>query len=219
MTTEHNKPTLELINNVNGPSDPPIQKPSKFSLERFKSTRAATIAGVEKQLTGLPVMRIGEANDFVRLHPTKWTGELCFVKVPIKGAPKDQVHLIAEDVAMLYLPSKQIMRHRLALATKPFDIFFLCIVPSQNLDNTYNASNLQGCETAKDCWVMVSSRRDEGVDGYAINKAPDQDSFPDPQWPTQSMDEILEVAFNGGRIIDTPDHPGLCRKRGIKPPE
>jgi hypothetical protein len=218
MTKSDPKPTLELINN-DGPGDPPIKKPSKFSLDRFKSTRAATIARVEKQLTGLPVMRISEADDFVRLHPTKWTGELCFVKVPIKGAPKDTVHLIVEEVAMMYLPSKQIIRHRLALATKPFDIFFLCIVPSQNLDNTFNANNLEGCEMAKDYWVVVTSRRNEGVDGYKLDKAPDQDLFPDPQWPTQSMEEILEATFNGGRIIETPDHPGLCRKRGIKPPQ
>ena len=50
---------------------------------------------------------------------------------------------------MRYLPSGEILRFRLALATKPHDVFFLCHVPTRNLDNTWNESNLQACEQAK----------------------------------------------------------------------
>ena len=72
----------------------------------------------------------------MRLHPdeeTYWSHELCFVNVPIKGQKRDTLHLIDEDLAMRYLPSGKIQRFRLALATKPFDVFFLCHVPSRNL--------------------------------------------------------------------------------------
>ncbi len=50
--------------------------------------------------------------------------------VPIKGHEEDTIHLIDEDLAMDYLPSGKIKRFRLALATKPFDMFFLLEVPS-----------------------------------------------------------------------------------------
>ena len=40
-------------------------------LNRFQSKRPATIAGVETLLTALPVLRIADANDFVRLHPSE----------------------------------------------------------------------------------------------------------------------------------------------------
>src|SRR5262245_17707997 len=108
----------------------PVQVPKpkeKPSLDKFKSKSAATISGVETLLTGLPHHTISEAFDFVRLHDdeaTYWSPELCFVNVPIVGQNTDTLHLIAEDIAMQYLPSSRIQRFRLALATKPHDSFF-----------------------------------------------------------------------------------------------
>ena len=113
----------------------PITKPdAAFSLDKFKSKHAAAVANVETLQTGLPHHNIAQAKDFVRLHPneeTYWSSELCFVNVPIKGQKRDTLHLIDEDLAMRYLPSGRILRFRLALATKPYDVFFLCHVPTQ----------------------------------------------------------------------------------------
>ena len=47
-----------------------IVKPESF-LEKFRSKRPPTIAGVETLLTALPLLRIADANDFVRLHPSE----------------------------------------------------------------------------------------------------------------------------------------------------
>lgn len=195
--------------------DPPIEKPEKFSLSKFKSSRSATIANVTTLQSALPIHSLSQAKDFCRLHPTEWTDELCFVSVPIKGAPKDTKHLILEDLAVQFLPAAQIIRHRLALATKPLDRFFLCEVPSLNLDNSWVASNLQACENAKSQWTQAVSRKDEGVDSYLIKMADDQDAFPDPIWPSQSIDELIAITFHG-RMIEDANHPGLLRLRGRK---
>ena len=150
-----------------------IVKPSGF-LEKFRSKRSPTIAGVETLLTALPILRIADANDFVRLHPSEdyWSPELCFVSVPIHGEKRDQLHLIDEELAMQHLSAKKIQRQRLALASKPHDSFFFCIIPSQNLDNSWNATALQACEMAKNLWVQVSSRKAEGVDSYKTDLSP-----------------------------------------------
>jgi hypothetical protein len=148
-------------------AETPIQKPGKFDLNKFKSKRGATIANVETLQGALPHCSIAEANDFVRLHPDEenyWSAELCFVKVPIPGTKRDMLHLIDEDIAIKYLSSKKILRFSLALASKPHDVFFLCQVPTQNLDNSWNASNLQACEISKTAWVQVTSRKAEGVE-------------------------------------------------------
>src|SRR6476646_1441317 len=116
-----------------------IVKP-KFS-DKFKSKNAPIISGVETLLTALPILKIGDVNDWTRLHPSEdecWSCELCFVSVPIKGTKRDMLHVIDDDLAVQYLPSKKIKRHRLALACKPNNVFFFCIVPSQNLDNSCN---------------------------------------------------------------------------------
>ena len=60
---------------------------------------------------------------------------------------------------------------------------FFCIVPSQNLDNAWNADALKACYQAQTHWVQAMSRRSENVDGYEIKFAQDQDAFPEPKWP------------------------------------
>jgi hypothetical protein len=158
-----------------------IPKPEEFSLDKFKSKRAAAAASVETLQTALPHHTISEAKDFVRLHPDEdryWSPELCFVSVPIKGQKRDTLHLIEEELAMRHLPSARILRFRLALACKPFDAFFLCHVPSKNLDNPWNQTNSQGCEQAKTLWTLVTSRKEEGVEAYKIDTARNPKAFP-----------------------------------------
>jgi len=196
-----------------------IAKPStSFDLDRFKSKRASALANVQTLLPGLPHHSIAAAKDFVRLHPSEdqyWSSELCFVNVPIQGQKKDLQHMIEEDLAMQYLPSARILRHRLALATKPYNKFFLCHVPSQNLDNIWNETNLRACEAAKKFWAQATSRSEEAAEGYVTTFARDADAFPEPEWPTQSLSELIGTAFCG-RLITEADHPALLRLIGAQ---
>jgi hypothetical protein len=194
-----------------------VPKPSGFDLNKFKSQRADAIANVDTLQTGLPVSTVSQAKDFVQLHPDEdyWSPEMCFVMVPIKGSKRDSLHLIKEDLAMRFLPSGKILRFRLALATKPHDVFFLCRVPTRNLDNPWNRDNVLGCEQAKTLWTQATSRGEEGVDGYLLQVARNPDAFPKPKWPDQSLSDLIDRAFSG-RMIDTEDHPALLRLIGAK---
>ena len=195
-----------------------IAKPSTFDLNKFVSKSAAAVAGVETLQTALPHHNIAQAKDFVRLHSneeTNWSPELCFANVPIKGQKRDMLHLIDEGLATRYLPSTRILRFRLAVASKPGDVFFLCHVPTRNLDNPWNASNLEACQRAKTHWTQATSRKEEGIDGYKIDFAKDVDAFSEPRWPTQSLVDLIAKTF-AGRMIDAADHPGLLRLIGAK---
>jgi len=140
---------------------------------------------------------------------------LCFVNVPIKGQKRDTLHLIEEQLAMRFLPSAKIIRFRLALASKPHDVFFLCHIPSQNLDNNWNVSNLQACEQAKQLWTQATSRKEEGIEAYKIDSSLHPDAFPDPKWPAQSLNEVIMRTFTG-RTIEDDKHPGLARLIGAR---
>ena len=73
--TEMPKPELKIV------------KPS-FS-EKFKSKNAPTISGVQTLLTALPIIKIGDVNDWTRLHPVR--GRLLVARVVLRlGA--DQRH-------------------------------------------------------------------------------------------------------------------------------
>ena len=213
MTDEAIKPKLEIV------PDLPIKKPGKFSASKFKSTLADGVADVKALVLGLRHHKISDAGDYVRLHPNEgeyWSDELCFVQVPIKGQKnRTELHLIFEDVAKRYLKDREILRFRLALATKPYDEFFLCYVPSRNTDNSWNQSNLDCCLKAGEGWFKVVSLKSEGHDKYQSKPAEDQDAFPEPDWPRQTLDELIEAAFTG-KMIETDDHPALLRLRGRK---
>jgi hypothetical protein len=210
----------EPMPEIDTPDEPvSIPTPGEFNLSKFKSSRAAAVAGVETMQTGLPIHSISQAKDFVRLHPDEekyWSDELCFVNVPIKGQKRDTLHLIDEALAMRYLPSAKILRFRLALASKPHDLFFLCQVPSQNLDNNWNSSNLQACEQAKRLWTQATSRKEEGVEAYKIDTSLHADAFPPPKWPTQTLDELIARTFAPDRMIENVSHAGLSRLRGAR---
>jgi hypothetical protein len=176
-------------------------------------------AGVETLQMALPHHKIADAKDFVRLHlneETHWTEELCFVNVPIKGQKRDLLHLIDEDLVPPPMAA-QVQRFSLALAAKPFDVFFLCYIPTQNLDNSWNESAGRGCELAKTTWMKVTSPgKDDGGDSYVLTKADDHDAFPDPKWPQQSIYALIGATFGQDRTIDRENHPALLRLRGKK---
>jgi hypothetical protein len=216
------KPLTEIKpEDLTEPADAPVSiaKPGAFDLDKFKSKQAAAIANVETLLSALPVHKLSEAKDFVRLHPneTYWSPELCFVNVPIKGQKRDTLHLIEEALALRFLEGGDVLRFRLALATKPHDAFFLCTIPTRNEDNPWNQSNLNACEQAKTRWTRATSRKEEGMETYKITSAKDPQAFPEPNWPTVPLGELIEKTF-AGRMIEDENHPALLRKIGAKLP-
>jgi hypothetical protein len=206
---------LDSIDSGEGATSIP-KPPKKFSLDKFKSTQAPTISNVDTLPHALPIHSIAQAKDFVRLHHLNeyWSTELCFVSVPVVGVKGGQLHLIDESIGMRYC-AKKLLRFRLALGSKPFDVFFLCIVPSTNLLNSWNESAVQACMQARVRWVQADSRKDEGHEHYKISYAHDEDAFPNPRWPRQSLEEIIGTTFEG-RNIETDTHPALLRLIGKK---
>ncbi len=198
-----------------------IEKPKVGFLDKFKSKKKPEIAGVQAGLSPLPIKRIADVGDWAWLFPDEdigWTPELCFVDVPIIGEKFPILHTIDEDLAVQHLSAKQIKRHRLALATMPGNKFFFCIVPSQNLENSWNKSAIEICQRAKTEWMQALSRKAEGVDNYQPKATTDPDPFPEIKWPIttlEGLEGLLAVTFKG-LSIETDDHPGLLRLIGKK---
>jgi hypothetical protein len=74
-----------------------------------------------------------------------------------------------------------------------------------------------GLPNGQDTVVQATSRKEEGIEGYKIDRARDADAFSEPKWPTQTLDELIEKTFVG-RLIDCDDHPALLRLIGAKQP-
>ena len=68
---------------------------------------------------------------------------------------------------------------------------------------------MEAYEEAKKHWVRVSANMSLGA--YEIFEA--LGNLSDPEWPEESMDEIVRIAFRNS-FIDSYDHPVLRRLRG-----
>jgi hypothetical protein len=217
---EAEKPEITKPETASEETPVTVAKPGVFSLKKFQTTGPAQPLNVKTLLPPLPTRSLKEIGDFARLHHDEanyWSPELCFVYVPVKGSKRDSLHLIEEEEAKEYLSSARIKRMRLALGATPNGVFFLCEVPTQNLDNVWNKTMLECCEQAKTLWTMAESRHAEGLEGYIKRSSDDKDFAPEPDWPTKSLDEIIGFSFEG-RIITRANHPhpGLLRLLGKK---
>jgi hypothetical protein len=209
-TTQDTAATAQSTEAATDQKPTTIKKPKEGGLAKFKSTSLEP-EKVEALLRGLPLHSISDAKDWVRLHSDEasyWSDEYCFVNVPVQGQKRDTLHLIIAELAAK-LASGRVLRFRLALASKPHDVFFLAQVPSRNLDNEWNRTNLQGCEQAKKLWTQATSQRDKGIEGYLIecSKAEKEGKkpFPDPNWPKETLEQLIEAAFAGRMILSETD--------------
>ena len=59
-------------------------------------------------------------------------------------------------------------------------------------------------------WARIES----GDGGYKVETAQNEE-LPPPEWPQHTLAEILRVAFKGGRVVDSLDHPLIKKLRGL----
>jgi hypothetical protein len=197
------------------PAPTSIPKPTKSKLDQFKTK--VQPSQVEPRQGPLPHHKISEAKDFVRIHANRenyWSAELCFVSVPIRGQKEETLHLIDEDVAKRNdIPEGKIERFALALASKPYDHFFLAHIPTRNLDNSWNLSCMEGIESAQTWWTELVSLKKENKERYQVTPAKDNNAFPAPNWPKGYIDEYILASFEGRLVMDD-DHPVILRLTG-----
>ena len=90
--------------------------------------------------------------------------------------------------------------------------FVTCIPQPDEMGkiNSWHESGHRTMEEAKQCWVRRQADRSNG--GYIITKAMNA-KLPDPKWPTMTLNEIIDRAFDKYYINDIKD-PVLQRLRG-----
>ncbi len=75
--------------------------------------------------------------------------------------------------------------------------------------NGWAESALKAVEEAKDNWIRICAEKE--LNGYKIIKPKAQ--LESPIWPSYSMEELLETAFEG-RVIDSMDNPLIKELEG-----
>ena len=184
-----------------------IEKPPPGEiLARFKTKRSLD-ERIQTLLPALPHRKISDAKDYVRLHPDDayWSDEYCFVMVPVPGIK-----------GLRAAPA----RFRLGGGASPGSlqdsawrwrrsrtISFSCPGPQPEPRQRMESLEPGGVRTPPRTSWKGHQQETEGSEGYHIKPTESElrgegDPFPEPNWPTESLDEIVAKTFDGRMILD-----------------
>jgi hypothetical protein len=203
-TTDHDQST-----NGSGQSRPRDEADIFSNLEALRlSPEEAGQIGVEEVLAHISI-RKPNFNEFARVNPDPAMSLATSVFIDPERetyfvAPSARNVLVAGVKAVLLLPTVN--------QRGVFFIWPIALGDGSGRRNAWHDSAREAAELAKREWVKIVSDMAGGC--YRIYRA--KGKLPDPAFPSQSLDELLRIAFRG-RIIDNENHPVVKQALGLIP--
>ncbi len=168
-----------------------------------------TEVGARKKLITVPVRKPTKA-EFVRVHADP-AYRLDTLLLELKDQ-RGEAYLIGHEIRDQIASESTVGARRLVTAVNRQGITFLWPLrlpgPDGRLD-PWGQSALDIAVIAQDSWVRVTSNTSLGA--YEASVA--TGDIGKPAWPTESLLDLLRIAFNG-RVIREWDHPVLKVLRG-----
>jgi hypothetical protein len=190
-------------------NDVKLKKP-KIDLERVRARADQSIdLGVTTEYTVIPI-RNPKPDEFFRCMPDEdYTIDAHILSLK---AENEWYMIDPETLPQIQLESQLRVRTVYVCVTMNSTPFVSCIPQHDDMGkiNSWHESGHITMEKAKQCWVRRQADKANG--GYIITKAMNA-KLPDPKWPTMTLSEIIDRAFNKFYIDDI-NHPVLQRLRG-----
>ena len=183
--------------------------PDPFDPERLRlSQNFAESLGVKKTLITVPVRKPSKEH-WVRVHPD----ESYRIQTAVLELKEDrETYLVTPELWPELSTETTFSPRALFTAINRQGVVFLWPVRLPGPDgknNEWNRSALEAAQMATDRWARVVSNMSLGA--YEVFEA--TGNIPEPIWPEQSFQELLQIAFKD-HYIDDINHPVLRRLRG-----
>jgi hypothetical protein len=164
--------------------------------------------GVKKVVATIPVRKPNN-QDYIRVHPSP---DFRLPVALIELRDEREMYLvrphIARDIPGEYFAAT------MYTAINRAGVVFLWHVRLPSADGrqlTWHTSAAEAAEAAMKGWVRVKANMSLGA--YDVFEA--SSTIPDPEWPKDlTLEQMLKIAFKGGRLVESLDHPVLKRLRG-----
>ena len=186
-----------------------LKKP-KIDLERVRARADQAIdLGVTTEYTVIPI-RNPKPDEFFRcMSDENYTMDAHILSLK----SENEWYLIDPEILPgIQLESQLRVMTLYVCVTMNSTPFVTCIPQPDEMGkiNRWHDSGHRTMEEAKQCWVRRQADKANG--GYIITKAMNA-KLPDPKWPTMTLDEVIDKAFDKFYIDDI-SHPVLQRLRG-----
>jgi hypothetical protein len=189
----------------------PAAAPDPFDLNQLRvPIDYEADAGVRKLLTTVPARR-PHRQEWIWVHPGEDYRET-FMCVELKE--ENEIYLCFPHVAR-ELPG-EIGQRMLYTVQNASRVTFLWPVkvaaPGERLDS-WSTSAHEAAAKAMTERIRLSANR--GLGAYEIMTTQSQPIGFEPKWPEASFQELVKLAFRGGRLIENFDHPVIRQLRGL----
>ena len=200
-----------MTNSVNAePNNAKQLKMPKIDLDRVRARADQSIdLGVTTEYTMIPVRNPRPDEFFMCMADEKYSMDAHILSLKTEN----EWYMIDPDILPeIQLESQLRVRTLYVCVTMNSTPFVTCIPQPNELGqiNSWHESGHRTMAEAKQFWVRRQADRSNG--SYIITKAMNV-KLPDPKWPTMTLSEIIERAFDKFYIDDV-NHPVLQRLRG-----
>ncbi len=211
MMSNPSKPTLVEDDAAAAPEATKVEPPDPFDLDRLRVTADYEAdAAVKKLIITVPVRRPHRLEWFW-VHPSE---EYRGVFMSIELKEEREMYVASPHVAQ-ELPS-EIQRRMIYTAQNASRVTFLWPVrmaaPGDRLDDWSTSAHEAAAKAMRERIRLVSNRSLGAYETIVTENSPT--GF-EPKWPELSFQELIRLAFKGGRLIDSFDHPVIRQIRGL----
>lgn len=174
------------------------QNTSPFSSLRLAQNFGETL-GVKKVLSTVQVGKPGK-DRFFRAHKSP---DMVFPAMLLENKTTSETFLVSAPIAGILGSLVRPVELKAAVDRQGNSFLIPVPLPDSNGNrNRWHQSLDDAVVRSQDTWIRITANKATG--GYDIFEA--NAKLPEPIWPTESMDSLLEVAFRG-RILNDPNHP------------
>jgi hypothetical protein len=162
--------------------------------------------GVKKPIVHVGVHKPGR-QEFFRTHPGE---KSCMLMAILELKEEREIYAVMPEVAAALPGETRIVELRVCITRA--GTIFLWAVPlpaADGRENAWHKTARAAAELSETEWVRMVANMGAGC--YDILVAPA--GISEPLWPNASFADLLRVAFGGGRLIDSVDHPVIKRLR------
>ena len=178
---------------------------SKISALRLPDNYTTHIGGEKLQLK--PVFGKFSKNRFARIHPSK---DFMFPCLAVENKEVGETYIVTPNM-QAYLGSHAVPKIlRLSVDTTELPkIIAQPIIGQSSRPNAWHTSLVHGIQIAEVNWARLEANMGAGQYNIIISK----DDLGEPQWPKQTMDEIVQEVFSNN-IISDENHPYIRQIQG-----
>jgi hypothetical protein len=178
---------------------------SKISALRLPDNYTTHIGGETLPLK--PVFGKFSKHRFARVHPGK---DFMFPCLVVENKELGETYIVTPNM-QAYLGSHAVPKVlRLSVDTTGLPkVIAQPIIDKSGRPNTWQTSLIHGIKVAEENWARFEANMGAAQYNITISK----DDLGDPQWPDQTMDEIVQEVFSNN-IISDENHPYIRQIQG-----